>query len=76
VAMLVNLRRVQDDGTVAKYWFQSASGPRRVLFFDRSAERVWPEDESRDAVFRAAAMKLSKVWLDKKELPETVVYQA
>ncbi|WP_019814144.1 hypothetical protein [Saccharomonospora saliphila] len=76
MAMLVNLRRVDDNGTVAKYWFQSASGPRRVLFFDRASERVWPEDENRDAVFRAAATKLSKIWLQRNELPETTVHQA
>jgi hypothetical protein len=76
MAMLVNLRRVRDDGAIATYWFQSASGQRRVLFFDRAEERVWPEDGNRDAIFRAAAMKLSKVWLQKNELPETAVYQA
>ncbi|MFD9896541.1 hypothetical protein [Amycolatopsis sp. NPDC058986] len=76
MAILVNLRKVEDDDRVARYWFQSASGPRRVLVFDRTTEKVWPEDENRDAIFRAAAMKLSKVWLEKNELPELLVHQA
>jgi hypothetical protein len=76
MAILVNLRKSSDDGRVTQYWFQTVDGPRRVLNFDRVEERVWPEDDNRDAIFRAAATKVSKVWLENGVLPETLVYQA
>jgi hypothetical protein len=75
-AMLVNLRKVADDGRVAQYWLRTVDGPRRLLNFDRVDERVWPEDGNRDAIFRAAATKISAAWLERGELPENLAHQA
>jgi hypothetical protein len=76
MAMLVEMRKLSDDGRSARYGFGTPDGADRVLVFDRTEERIWPEDDKRDAVFRAAAGKLAKIWSERGEVPDTVVYQA
>ncbi|HEX9338180.1 MAG TPA: hypothetical protein VF892_19940 [Pseudonocardiaceae bacterium] len=76
MAILVKMEKVSDDGRSATYRFGTSDGPYRTLVFDRTDERIWPEDGARDAVFRAAAGKLSKVWTERGEAPDSIAYQA
>lgn len=76
MAIYIELEKVADDGRTATYSFTVPDGPRRVLVFDRQEERIWPEDNTEDATFHAAARTVAKMWREHGELPETMAYQA
>jgi hypothetical protein len=76
MGMYVRLDKLSDDGRLVKYAFAEADGRQRTLVFDRQEERVWPEDDNRDGIFRGAAQALAKAWYDRHELPEKLLHQA
>ena len=76
MGIYIGLEKVADDRGTATYSFTPPDGPRRILFFDRQEERIWPEDNTADATFQAAARTVVKIWRERGELPETMAYQA
>lgn len=76
MAILIRMRKLADDGRSMTYSFGPPDGPNRTLVFDRATDRVWPEDGSRDAVFRAAAGRLARAVRDEGTPPDSLVYQA
>jgi hypothetical protein len=77
VAIYIGLKKLSDDGTRATYRFSAADTPVRTLVFDRAEERIWPEDGTEDAAFRAAARTVAKAWREHgDDLPGTMAYQA
>ena len=77
MAVYLELKKLSDDEVRTTYGFQGADGSQRRLIFDRGEERMWPEDDVRDGLFRAAAQTVAKAWRTHgNNLPTTLHHQA
>jgi len=77
MAIYLELKKLSDDETRTTYGFAGADGARRTLVFDRTEERIWPEDDVKDGIFRAAAQTVAKAWRKHgNELPDTIRHQS
>ena len=77
MAIYVELKKLSDEESRITYGFTGADGSQRTLIFDRADERIWPEDDVQDGIFRAAAQTVAKAWRKHgDELPDTLLHQA
>ena len=76
MAIYVRLDKLADDGRRATYSFTTLESPSRTLVFDREEDRIWPEDDNRDGIFRSAAQTVVKAWVERGELPTRLLHQA
>lgn len=76
MAIYVQLKKIADDSRIVKYSFGGKVGPQRTLIFDREEERIWPEDNNRNIMFRAAAAAVAKAWEERGELPDRLLRQS
>lgn len=76
MAMLVYLHKESETEAEARYRFHTDGGADRRLVLDKRSETIAPDDGDRDGVFRAAAGKLARAWLDTGVAPERLVHQS
>lgn len=77
MAIYLELKKLSNDEFTTTYGFAGADGSQRTLVFDRVEERIWPEDDVKDGIFRAAAQTVVKSWRKHgNELPDTLLHQA
>jgi len=76
VAINVEIKKVADDGRLARYSFMSSTGEERFLIVDREAERLWPDDGLENFEYNGAARALVKGWREQGDLPGRARHQA
>jgi hypothetical protein len=76
VAIDVEIRKVADDGRLARYSFVSSDGSERTLVVDREEERLWPDDGVENIEYHGAARALVRAWRQQGELPDRARHQA
>jgi hypothetical protein len=76
LAMLVYLHKEAETEAEARYRFHTDGGADRYLVLDKRSETITPDDGNRDGVFRAAAGKLARAWLDTKAAPDRLIHQS
>jgi hypothetical protein len=76
VAINVEIKKIADDGRLARYSFMSSLGEERFLTVDREAERVWPDDGLENIEYNGAVRALVKVWRENGEFPDRARHQA
>lgn len=76
VGLYVRVQKVAGNDRSASYSFTTGDGPERTLFIDLDEDRVWPEDDDRDVVFRGAAQALAREVGDQGTLPDAARLQS
>jgi hypothetical protein len=76
LAINVEIKKVADDGRLARYMFMSSSGEERLLIVDREAERLWPNDGIENMEYNGAARALVKAWREQGHHPDRARHQA
>jgi hypothetical protein len=76
VAIYVELKKIADDGRMAKYSSGDPVTPPRTLIIDRDEDRIWPEDGNEDGYFHAAASAVAVAWVRRGELPDRLLRQS
>jgi hypothetical protein len=76
VAINVEIKKVSDDGRLARYSFMSSTGEERLLIVDRQDERLWPDDGLENIEYNGAARALVKAWREQGDLPDRARHQA
>ena len=76
MAINVEIKKVADDGRLARYAFLSSTGEERLLIVDRETEQLWPDDGLENIEYNGAARALVKAWRQQGDLPDRARHQA
>ena len=76
MAIFARVEKTHEDENLIRYRYEDSAGSQRTLIFEKSTEKLSPEDGPEDTLYRAVAMKLAGILVRSGESPERFMVQS